>query len=162
MTQELLNQSEEQLSRALGRALENIYVNTPNMEFDDLAKSYKEVEEAFLPKIAGNEFLALETKRRVAELMLYSAVEKQLPFELCQELFNNLAQLGFTNLEKKSSVYLIYSRYCLHFKHKNEGTRFLEQLKVELNDELRRTDMLVYRQLLQTAHDVLRQLRSED
>src|SRR6266498_3409229 len=147
MTQELLNQSEEQLSRALGRALENIYVNTPNMEFDDLAKSYKEVEEAFLPKIAGNEFLALE---------------KQLPFELCQELFNNLAQLGFTNLEKKSSVYLIYSRYCLHFKHKNEGIRFLEQLKVELNDELRRTDMLVYRQLLQTAHDVLRQLRSED
>jgi hypothetical protein len=159
MAQEPLTQLEQELSQALGRALEKIYVQTPKMGFDALIEAYKEVESSFLPKVAGNDFLTLETKRRVAELALYSALEKKCSFELCQSLFVNLSRLGFTNLEKKSNVYLIYSRYCLRVSRNQEGIRLLEQLKVELEHELRRADMLVYRELLKTVRDVLRQCR---
>jgi hypothetical protein len=112
-----------------------------------------------LPKVAGNEFLTQETKRRVSELILYSALEKGCSFELCQNLFHGLSQLEWTNLEKKSSVYLIYSRYCLQIGCKEECIPLMEQLEVELENELRQTDILVYHQLLETLQDVLRQVR---
>jgi hypothetical protein len=161
MTEESLKPSEEQLSQELGYALEEIYIGTPDLNFDDLARLYQNVEDSFLPRVAGNQFLTLETKRRVAELRLYSAIDKECAFELCQRLFEELSRLGFTNLEKQSSVYLIYSRYCLELERNEEGIQLLEQLEVELEDELRRGELLLYRQLLQTVRDVLEQLRDE-
>jgi hypothetical protein len=154
---------EQVLLRMRCREIDSVsrLLRTPDINFDDLAKSYKNVEDSFLPKVAGNQFLTLETKRRVSELMLYSAIEKECSFELCHSLFDELSQLGFTNLEKKSSVYLIYSRYCLELGQSNHVTRLLEQLEVELEDELRRSDVLVYRQLLQTILDVLKDLRRQ-
>lgn len=129
------------------------------MSFEDLARAYRSAEASFLPKVAGDRFLTLEVKRRVSELMLYSATEKLCAFELCQSLFEGVSQLGLSNLEKKSSVYLIYARYCLQIGHPKEGKQLLERLEAELKHELQRSDALVYRQLLQMTLDVLQQLK---
>jgi hypothetical protein len=159
MTQIPFQPSEEELSRELGQALERIYANTPDMEFDDLVKAYRKVQDYFLPQVGGNEFFTLETKRRVAELMLYSALEKQSPFELCRKLFDELSQLGFTNLERKSTVYLIYSRYCLQAGREDEGINLLELLEVELKENLHQAELPIYLKLLQTTLEVLEHLR---
>ena len=89
MTQTPRNQSEEKISLALGRALESIYVKTHIMGFNELVESYKEIESSFLPKVAGNEFLTLEVKRRVLELTLYSAIEKQCSYGLLESISMN-------------------------------------------------------------------------
>ena len=161
MTEESEEPSVKELSRDFGRALEEIYLRTPDTSFDELSKSYKNVEATFLSKVAGNQFLTLETKRRVAELILYSAIDKQVSFELSESLFGELSRLGFTNLEKKSSVYLIYSRYCLELGRINEGLRLLEELKVELENELRLGEAPVYRELLDTTLEVLTELKDQ-
>lgn len=158
MTKEPFNQSKE-LSRALGHALEQIYAQTPYKKFDELVKLYNKVKDSFLPKVVENEFLTLEIKRRVSELILYSAIEKHCSFDLCHRLFNDLHQLKFTNLEKKASIYLIYSRYCLQIGSDDESIRLLELLEAELEDELRQTNLPVYRDLLETTYEVLDQLR---
>jgi hypothetical protein len=124
MTQTPRNQSEEKISLALGRALESIYAKTPVMEFNELIKSYKEIKSSFLPKVAGNELLTLEVKRRVLELMLYSAIEKQCSYELCESLFAEFSQLGFTNLEKKSNIYLIFQDIVYMLDEKKKGFVF--------------------------------------
>ena len=152
--------TEEELSREFSRALEKVYVTTPDVDFDDLAQSYRNVEDSFLRRVAGNEFLTLETKRRVAELMLYSAIDKQCSFELCESLYGKLSRLGFTNLEKKSNVQLIYSRYCLQLGRNDDGILLLEPLEVELEEKRQQSDAPVYRQLLHTVRDVLQQLRA--
>lgn len=161
MEEEAAGPSEKELSREFGRALERVYATTPDVDFDELAQSYKNVEDSFLARVAGNQFLTLETKRRVSELMLYSAIDKECSFELCEDLFGKLSRLGFTNLEKKSNVYLIYSRYCLEVDRNHEGIRLLEPLEVELEDELHRRDVPIYRHLLHTVREVLLQLKDE-
>lgn len=159
MTKEPLNPQEEILSLALGRALEAIYVQTPTSKFDELVKLYKEAENCFLMRVAGKEFFTLEIKRRVAELILYSAIEKRCSLDLCRSLLDDLGLLGFTNLEKKSSIYLIYSRYCLELGHSQEGICLLRQLEDELVDELRQTGLLVYTELLRTTREILRRFK---
>lgn len=64
----------------------------------------------------------------------------------------------FTDLERKGNIHLIYARYCLQVRREDEGVRLLEQLRAELEDELRRNAAPMYRQLLQTTLDVLGQL----
>jgi hypothetical protein len=162
MKQEPLEQRERELSQALARALEDVYVKGPDMKFEDLVKSYKLVEESFLPKVAGNEVLILETKRRVAELILYSALEKKCSFGLCERLFNEVVDLGFTNLEKKANVYMVYSRYCLQIGHNDEGNRLLIPLKAELEENIYKKDVLLYQHLLQNIQSLLRQFKSQE
>lgn len=156
MTQEH-PRSVDELSWELGRVLEKIYAQTPNMEFDEILRSYDDVESAFLPKVAGNESLIKEAKRRIAELKLFSAIEKHCPFELCQALFNDLSHhLGFTNLEKKANVYIIYSRYCLEMGHYYDGRSILEQLKIELEEKLG-SNVPIYEHLLKIVSSLLNQ-----
>lgn len=94
MTDEPTRPSKAELSRELGRALEDIYQRTPDLSFEDLARSYRDAEASFLPKVSTDRFLTLETRRRVSELMLYSAIEKPCPFELCRKLLDELSRLG--------------------------------------------------------------------
>lgn len=147
--------SDEQLSHELGKALEQIYATTPSREFDELLKDYRNVEEAFLARVTGNEFLRRETQRRVAELTLYSAIEKKCSFETCEKFLQDLEDLGFTNLERKSTVHLIYSRHCLEAGRHDEGINLLKPLEIELRETLSQSDIPVYRELLRTTTEVI-------
>jgi hypothetical protein len=162
MKKNSLSPADKKLSRALAEALADIYARTRGMSFDDLLKSYRAVKKSFLPKVAENEFLTLETKRRVAERVLYSAMAKQCSLEVCRKFFNDLSRLGFTNLEQKSNVYLAYARHSAKAGHKRRGIRLLKQLETELENELRQHNLLIYRRLIGTVKDALSKLRLQE
>lgn len=153
---------EEQLSRALARALDQVSAKSLSAGFEEMAAAYREVESAFLPQVAGDDRLVLETKRRVAELILYEALSKEMPPEVCRESLRQVEHLGFADLERKATVYLIYARDCLKRGRKREGATLLEPVERELTEAVQQLDTPVYRHLQDLVDEVLGQMREPD
>lgn len=148
---------EEQLSRALARALDQVSAKSLSSTFEEMVAAYQEVERAFLPQVADDERLVLETKRRVAELILYAALEKEASPGVCKESLQEVERLGFNDLERKATIYLIYARDCLKRGREREGAALLAPVRQELVEAVRQLDTPVYRHLLDLVDQVLRQ-----
>jgi hypothetical protein len=162
MNDQAENQSQDQLSRALARDLQIAYTQTREMDFDGVVEALKSLENAHVASVGGNHFLALETKRRVAELLLDLATCRLCPFETVRDLLDDLFRLGFTDLERKGTMCLVFSRYCQDTGRNQEAIDLLEHLKAELEEESARTGLEVYRDLVENTEVVLKELQSSE
>ena len=70
---------------SLGQELQSVFGQKSKRTFRDLVSALRSIENTYLNKLSGNQFLSLETRRRVAEIILYSSPEKGVPFEKCQQ-----------------------------------------------------------------------------
>jgi hypothetical protein len=111
------------------------------MSFDDLVEAFRAVENSYLAQFESNQFLALETRRRVAEMMLKAATFKCCPLESCRAHLDNLFRLGFTNLERKVTMCIFFAQYCRETGIPQQGIDVLEPVEAELNAELNRPRM---------------------
>jgi hypothetical protein len=50
-----------------------------DMTFEDIVKSYRIIERTALARVSYNQFLAVETRRRIAEHLVYAAIDKNRP-----------------------------------------------------------------------------------
>jgi len=158
MSKKVVTKSEQKLWDALAQELQKTFGQKREMEFLDLVRALKSIEMAYVEKFEGDPLAASETRKRVAELILYSAIDKGLEFAECQRLFNDLVQLGFSDLERKSTITIIFSRYCLETKHRQQGVDLLKALESELQDAIR--PIRLYKDLLKTTQEVLGLLRN--
>src|SRR5215831_18762252 len=112
MSELRVTRREKKLGQALARDLEDLSARKYEMSFDDLAEAFRAVENSYLVQFESNQFLALETKRRVAEMRLKAATFKCFPLETCRAQLDNLFQLGFTDLERKVTMCIFFAQYC--------------------------------------------------
>lgn len=132
---------EKSLSKALATDIAMLCVKYRDLTFEEIVESYRIIERTALARVSDNQFLALETKRRVAEQLVDAAVYKDRPWEESRVLLDKVFRLGFTNIEVKVNVLLIFSKYCLKTGRNNEGIALLEPLESELEAELTRKDL---------------------
>jgi len=123
---------EEEWSEDLAKRIDEAFLKTRKMPFDELVRIYKEIERQMLAHLSGEEFLILETKRRVAEQILYRAAER-CSLDVCRELLRDLLRLGFTDLSLKSTAYISHSMVCEEDGQMDEGIALLEALEQELS-----------------------------
>jgi hypothetical protein len=126
-------------SRKLARALDSIVVSQRDLDFDELCRRYRAAEATGLSDAGDDADLALEMRRGVAEMVLYAALDKDLPAQRCHDFLSALEALGYTDLLRQSTVYIIYARYCLRAGEHAEGVRVLEALRPGIEAELSRT-----------------------
>ena len=50
-----------------------------DLTFEEIVKSYSIIERTHLARVSDNQFLALETRRRVAEQLVHAAIYKDRP-----------------------------------------------------------------------------------
>jgi len=131
---------EKSLSQALAKDIANVCQKEADLTFEDIVKSYRMIERTHLARVSDNQFYALETRRRVAERLVYAAIDKNRPWEEVRSLLDNLFRLGFTNILVKVLVLQISSKYCLQIGRNNEGITLLAPLETELETELSRKD----------------------
>ena len=132
---------EKSLSNALGKDIAAVCLKEGEMTFEHIIESYRIIERTHLARVSDNQFHALETRRRVAERLVYAAIYKDRPWEESRGLLDNLFRLGFTNIEVKVSVLQSYSKYCFKIGRNNEGIALLEALESELETQLSREDL---------------------
>jgi hypothetical protein len=157
------------MSLALAKAIDRVVVKAEQTPFDQLVESFRALEADYEPRfrLMGDEFLALEVRRRIAERILISAIDKEEPFEVCRTLWVDLVALGFTYLGKVCLMSWYYANLCcLPNRQIEEGIRVLEPVLLELSralsdPELPEDKRSFYEDDLPRLQAVLDKLRSQ-
>jgi hypothetical protein len=134
------------------------------MPFDDLVEAFRALENSYLVQFETNQLLALETKRRVADMRLKAATFKCCPLETCRAQLDNLFRLGFTDLERKATMCIFFAQYCRETGIAQQGIDVLEPVQAELQAELNRSGMTrrereFYEHILGQTQAILSKLR---
>lgn len=111
-------------------------VKSFRMSFADTVREYHAVQAEFLARIGDCDVVALEIRRRIAELILQSAREKREPFETCEQLWNELLLLGFTSIERKCAMTWFFADCCRRHRQVDIGLGVLEPIIVDMEQLL--------------------------
>jgi hypothetical protein len=150
-----MKESEQKLSRRLARSLDEIAAMSLDVSIDELLRKYEIVEQTFLLQVADNPCLISETRRRIAEMKLFSAIDRNVVYETCENLFGDVLTLDFSNLEKKSNIYLIFSRYCLQLRKEEKAKRILSEICIDLENALCSRRSHAHKEILRQAKILL-------
>jgi hypothetical protein len=123
---------EKKLCQALAGDLEDLSARKYERSFDDLVEAFRAVESSYLVQFESNQFLALETRRRVAEMRLKAATFKCCPLETCRAQLDHLFRLGFTDLERKATMCIFFAQYRRETGIAQQGIDVLEPVQAEL------------------------------
>ena len=142
------------LAKALDSALVQA-VRSPGLTADGVVVIFDHVEQKFLPRVAGDAALTLETKRRVAERKLCALMERKLPYESVSPHLDALYVLGFTTIEIQASIEIIFARYCLRQGRKDEARDVLQKLRGDIDQALKVRNLVYLREIRQKVETLL-------
>ena len=113
-----------------------VYAKRPWPGFEWAVQEYRQIEAEIVAREGEDEFMVLETKRRIAEWILTCANRDNVPFERFQEAWNELLALGFTDGYKQRHMTFLYADYCLTNKLYDLGLGVFEPVIVEFEEWL--------------------------
>jgi hypothetical protein len=153
--------NERKFSRELGKVLDQATVRiirSPEMSPEQIISLFDEIEAKFLPKVAENPALALETKRRIAERKLTEYMGRNLPYESTMPLLEKLYDLGFSTIEMRANYEIIFAKYCQRQMQKHKAKEILLKLRHDINEALRKENLILYREVRRKIETLLRAL----
>lgn len=100
---------------------------------DELTEAFAALEQRLAPRLGPEGRTAL---RRVSTIYRLSAsIEKALPVETCERIFDELATIGFTELKEDAMCRFMLARRCLDAGRDEDGRRAIG----DVMDRLERT-----------------------
>ncbi|MRG92991.1 hypothetical protein [Polyangium spumosum] len=93
---------------------------------------FRRLEAEFVVRGCDTDFHVLETRRRIAELILTLAQSKRPPLEVCREAWKDMVRLGFSNREREYTMSWFYADCCRYDENPEEGLAVLLPLIAEL------------------------------
>ena len=90
-----------------------VYAQRPWPGFAAVVPEYRKIEAELIQQAENDEFIILETKRRIAEWIVTCAWRDDVPFEQFHTAWNDLLGLEFTDAEKKREMVFYWADYCL-------------------------------------------------
>ena len=121
---------------AFCRKTEAILIKEPEMQYADIVRAYREIEEEFVNHAGYDDWEVLETKRRIAESIFRAACDSEQPFDVCRDNWNTLVELGFSSIEMFSTMTWFYADCCLLHEQNEIGLALVEPLIAELETAL--------------------------
>ena len=98
-----------------------VYAKRPWPGFAAAVQEYRQIEAKLIEQAGDDDFIILETKRRIAEWIVTCAWRDDVSFEQFQAAWNDLLALGFTDAEKKREMIFYFADYCLNNEHYDLG-----------------------------------------
>ncbi|MDC3955850.1 hypothetical protein [Polyangium jinanense] len=111
-----------------------LMVKSLDMErsFAEAVDDFRRLEAEFVVRGCDTDFHVLETRRRIAEMILTLAEVKHPPLEVCREAWKDMVRLGFSNREREYTMTWFYAECCRYDETPEEGLALLEPLVAEL------------------------------
>lgn len=128
-------QADVEAAMRIGR----VYARRPWPGFAAAVQEYREIEAELIAQAGDDDFIVLETKRRIAEWIVTCAWRDEVPFEQFQAAWNDLLALGFTDAEKKREMVYYWADYCLDQGLYDLGLAELDPVIAEFEEWLRTT-----------------------
>ena len=113
-----------------------VFLSKQELSFEDAVREYRRIEAEFVERDGDNEYRVVETRRRVTEWLLHHAHKDEQPQEVCREIWEEMLQRGFSDLEKRHTMSGIYARGCQMNGEFDEGIAVLEPLIAEAEQAL--------------------------
>ncbi|UQA54975.1 hypothetical protein [Polyangium aurulentum] len=110
----------------------NAVILSRELSFEDAVREYRRIEAEAVEEAGDNEARVVKTRRRTTEWILVHALEAEQPMEVCREIWQEMLQRGFTDLNKRYTMSGIYARCCQYNGAFEEGLAIIEPLIEEL------------------------------
>lgn len=121
---------------AFCRKFEAILVGALEMEYGDVVRAFRQLEDEFVHRVDYNEWEVLETQRRIAEGILCVAHDAEQPFDVCRNNWNALVELGFSSIEMFCNMAWFYADCCLLNAQYDTGLEVLDMVVEEIHRRL--------------------------
>ncbi len=102
------------------------------LSFVESVREYRQIEVEFVERAGENESKALETKRITSHHLLMEAERSKQSHEICEPIWNELVQRGFSNITQRDTMSSFYARCCQHNGEFDAGIEVLESRIAEL------------------------------
>ncbi|MDC0741100.1 hypothetical protein [Polyangium mundeleinium] len=106
------------------------------MSFEEAVREYRQIETEFVERAGDNESHVVKTRRRITEWLLRHAHTDEQPHEVCREIWHELVQRGFSDIETRYRMSGIYARCCQMNGEFDAGLAVTEPLIAESEQRL--------------------------
>jgi hypothetical protein len=106
------------------------------LSFEEAVREYRRIEEEFVARAGDNEYHVVETRRRITEWLLREARGCEQPQEVCREIWAEMLQRGFSDIERRFTMSGIYARCCQTNGEFEAGLAVIEPLIAEAEQGL--------------------------
>ena len=141
-------------SREVASLLDRTAASLFDAPLERVPIAFQEILEECAP-LALDEDEILELKRRVVEWQLRLYCDKDASPELVKATWNDLNELGFSNLESEGGSTIYFAQYCIRNDDAEFARSILYGLKNRLARELQKEDVDVYRHFFETCETLL-------
>jgi hypothetical protein len=114
----------------------NVVLFSKEMSFEEAVREYRRIEAEFVERACDNEYHVVETRRLITERLLSEALRYGQPHEVCREIWHELLQRGFSDVQKRYNMSGIYARCCQMNGEFDEGLAVIEPLIAEAEQGL--------------------------
>ena len=118
--------------------MHDVRMREEDLGFEAVSREYRQIETEFVAREANDESEVAETKRRITESLLDSALRTQQPQKVCRELWDEMLQRGFSGIDMRHSMGDVYARCCQENGEFDTGIAVLTPLITELEQLLQR------------------------
>lgn len=126
---------DQEIDIELNEAMDSITNASWSRSFTETTRDYRQLEADFLPRLQGADaFFAPEAKRRITFAILLNAHKHKQPFEVCRDLWNELARGDFRDIFQKCAMAWFYADCCLFNHQPDAGLAVIEPLIAELRN----------------------------
>jgi len=123
---------------ALTQRMNAVYVreHRNGLSFEDALGEYRQIEAEFVERVGHDASQSEETKRCITASILQSAYEHEQPHEVCRTIWEELAQLGFSDKRMHLDIVDLYVACCLFNGEPDAGLAVVEPLLAELQQHV--------------------------
>ncbi len=125
-----------EISGAFGQATDAAWLRTREWDFEVLVVEYKRLETEFVARVGSSEVHVREIQRRITEIILQAAIEREESFATCQQWWDELGRLGFSDIERCCTMTWFYGDACLAHGEFDAGLAVVKPLITELEISL--------------------------
>lgn len=134
-------------------------VKSAEISYRETIRNLRLLETFFVNASKGQPEHALEIRRRIAESRLERALMKKCSFGVCRARLIALSHLGFTNLERKALIHLIYARGAFARGHKQVAKRVAMEIIEELEKSLKKRKSRSEKEMLALTKNFLDRIK---
>lgn len=117
----------------VGSALNVVTASLGYKSFEMIQQEYKDVEKKFIA-ICDDSDLQLYIRQNVSERIFGDAVVKNCAMDDLEQYFLEAAELGFSDIDPRISLTIIYCRNLMNNDRSNEAKKLLDDLLGYLNE----------------------------
>lgn len=83
-----------------------------DLTFEEAAVEYRNIESKYVARVGMGDEDILDIRRRIIAQILGAALGNEQSTEVCQGIWKEMNELGFSDLERKYTMTAMYARCC--------------------------------------------------